>query len=100
MASADYDRYQLSTLSGIAVSYECSYDQLAGAMTETAWYRAIGARLDQLEDYGHLFVGRFQLAWHPARYVWVDSRLRVWRSDEGGCLTCTATLSLQESGAN
>jgi hypothetical protein len=64
---------------------------VSGARSE--WYIRIGASLDALPNNGWLYVSRFRLPLHPARYVWVDRHMRVWRADDHGRLRVSATLS-------
>jgi hypothetical protein len=57
------------------------------------WYDRVGAQLDVLPDNGWLYVSRFRLPLHPARYVWVDRHKPVWRADDYGRLRVSASLS-------
>jgi hypothetical protein len=61
-------------------------------MARGAWYREVAARLDATPDDVMVQLKREWRPDRPARYVWIDSRLRVWLIDKLGCVRSSARL--------
>jgi hypothetical protein len=97
--AGDYGRFQRALLRNLTARFSVaelvSTGGVAGVHGE--WYDRIGARLDALPIDGRLYVSRFRLPRHPARYVWVDRHMRVWRADDSGWLRVSASLEPQRS---